>query len=353
MIYISNIKLIFTFIFLFTSCQLLAEAKPCCTFDRPDSIAPIGVYADHLHKEDSVMLGYRLLYQKGDVHEMNHTDETTMQDYSDGLNHSENLSEEHTIVGPSNKHTHRPRMAMHMLEAMYAPSDSVSLMGMTMFHQMDMLHLEGDSSLRTENSGIGDTSLTALVRLYTEDRDRFHIGMGVSLPTGSVTNTDTYHNGESRHPYSMVLGSGTVDLLPSATFVSQYDKWSWGTQAMATLRTGENNEGYTLGDRYKGNLWFAYKPNDFVSPSLRLWYERWNDVSGRDPKITFTNAFGDPSQQAGDELSLAAGVNFLVRSGFLEGTRFGIEFGTPLTSSVDEGAHATNWFANLGAIFTL
>ncbi|MEM7730934.1 MAG: transporter, partial [Pseudomonadota bacterium] len=121
-------------------------------------------------------------------------------------------------------------MNMHMVGAMYAPTDWLTLMAMGSYVTKDMDHITfmgpaGTTRLgtfTTNSSGFGDTKLGGLVRLYEDETHHLHANIGFSLPTGSITETDrvlapTGMRPTLRLPYAMQLGSGTFDLLPGLT----------------------------------------------------------------------------------------------------------------------------------------
>ena len=89
-------------------------------------------------------------------------------------------------------------MDMHMFGVMYAPTDWLTLMLMSSYIKKDMDHLTfmgpagttvlGDFT--TRSSGFGDTKIGGLIRLHEDDIHHFHLNAGLSLPTGSITETD-------------------------------------------------------------------------------------------------------------------------------------------------------------------
>jgi len=122
---------------------------------------------------------------------------------------------------------------MHMLGFMYAPSDTVTLMFMGGLVEKEMLHTTFQGGMgtnvlgefTTETSGVSDTKVSALVRGWESGHHKMHFNIGLSLPTGSIDETDdilTPMNMQPtvRLPYPMQLGSGTYDLLPGITYYS-------------------------------------------------------------------------------------------------------------------------------------
>jgi hypothetical protein len=83
-------------------------------------------------------------------------------------------------------------------------------------------------------------------------------------------------------PYPMQLGSGTIDFLPGLTYLGQSEDWSWGSQLRGTVRLGENEEDYSLGDRLGASGWLARKICAMASVSGRLSLDTWGNIDGAD-----------------------------------------------------------------------
>ena len=121
------------------------------------------------------------------------------------------------------------------------PATAVTLMGMVNYISKDMDHttymgMVGNTVLgefTTKTSGIGDTSLSALVKIGTG----LHATVGVSLPTGSTDEKDSILTpagpsaGDVLLPYPMQLGSGTYDLIAGALPTAK--KMAYGTGAVS------------------------------------------------------------------------------------------------------------------------
>jgi len=340
---------------------------------RPDSHAPISVMGDHLHKKGEVMFSYRYMGMDmsmgGMGHEESHDDMAIMEpgieehsadDHSMDMtdtDHLHDVTKAHNGVDHSDEFTtltdkHTMSMEMHMLEAMYGLSDDTSVMAMLPFWRNQMDHgahgATDEGSLITRNEGMGDLSLSVMQSIYQENAQRIHLTAGMSLPTGDIKNTDIYHNGETRHPYMMTIGSGTFDFLPGVTYVGQSEDFSWGAQAQSVIRIGRNSEDYSLGNRYKTTGWGAWRISRWVSISSRLTGDFWQDVDGMDDKITITSMMADPKSQAGRVLEAGIGFNIFVPEGALKGHRFGIEVGFPVTQDNDAGYGDQDWSLTAG-----
>ena len=239
-----------------TAATIAAHAAPnfsCCAVDdsyigRPDEHAPISVMGDHTHANGGWMVSYRMMQM--DMVGMRHGDARVS---------SADIFAENYTVSPESM-----SMNMHMLGLMYAPTDKLTLLLMGNYTEMTMDHQifskmmatminNGSSKFTTETSGIGDIKLGGLYRFYLKENRKAHFGLSLSLPTGAIDKKDTTPGmggpANRQLPAPMQLGSGTYDLIPSLTYVQQFDKWSYGAQANAVIRLeSKNSNGYRLGN---------------------------------------------------------------------------------------------------------
>jgi hypothetical protein len=242
------------------------------------------------------------------------------------------------------------RMAMHMLGAMYAPTDDLTLMAMVPYVRLDMDHINRMGlKFTTSSEGIGDVGLTALYVLRRQGRHRLHANVGLSLPTGSVSERDDTPMGRQRLPYPMQTGSGTYDFLPGLTYLGQAQDLSWGAQTIATLRLGNNRHSYKLGNRLSVTAWLSRPWTQSLSTSVRLAGQVWGNIHGSDsalnPNLVPT---ADPDRRAGRRIDLAFGVNWYFRKGLLAGHRLAIEYLVPIYQWLDGPQLETDWSVVVG-----
>jgi hypothetical protein len=309
--------------------------------NSPLDHAPIGVMADHVHPKGEFMLSYRDM-------------KMVMDGNRDGTNHvgSQGVFDRGFMVAPT-----RMRMDMHMFGLMYGITDRVTAMVMLPYIDMSMDHVaRSGARFTTRSSGVGDTSVNALVSaLSTHDSDLV-LRLGLSLPTGSISRRDNTPMGEQRLPYPMQLGSGTYDLLPGLTFKKREGlQLSWGTQLAGVIRPGSNSKGYTLGNRVSASTWAAWQWADWVSTSLRLRGEGWEDIDGADkalnPAVVPT---ARPDLRGGKRIDLILGANLLgtgsdsVIGDILKGHRIAFEIAAPVYQDLDGPQLETDWVFTLG-----
>lgn len=293
------------------------------TSGRPDGHAPISVMGDHVHHTGEWMFAYRFMYMN-------------MEGLRSGASEVSSSSVlEKYMVTPQNM-----EMNMHMLGVMFAPSDKLTLMGMTNVTSNNMdLQTRMGQKFSTESSGFGDVRISALYQLFNKDRQSLHGELGVSLPTGSIEEKDVTPASEPDEmllPYPMQTGSGSVDGLAGITYLAQGDFVSFGSQLKSTLRFGDNDKDYHLGNLYKLNTWLAYKAADWISFSGRLEGLVVEEIKGENPqlnKMMVTTA--DPKNSGGKYITSGLGINTLIPSGSLKNLRFAMEYNIPLYQDVN------------------
>jgi hypothetical protein len=147
-------------------------------------------------------------------------------------------------------------MSGQMLGLMYGLTDSVNLMVMGTYLEKEMTMLTyrgatgevplGTSSVSTQ--GFGDTTASVLVRLYEDGLQEAHLILGLSLPSGSITErgimlSPTGMRMNMRLAYGMQLGDGTYDALPGLVYTGRKGNITWGGHLPWTLSVGEQQRG--------------------------------------------------------------------------------------------------------------
>lgn len=312
---------------------------------QADEHAPIGVMGDHMHKKGEWMVSYRFM----------------RMNMEDNRNGTDNLSPEDIVTNFSNPFFGTPGQPanlrvvplemttdMHMFGTMYAPSDIVTLMAMANYIDRDMDHVTfmgGAGTTRlgeftTKVRGWGDTKVGSLIRLHEDKTHHVHMNAMVSLPTGSIKKEDNIltpmgMRPQVRLPYAMQLGSGTYDLLPGITYTGKNDQYGWGAQYNATLRLGENDASYTLGNKQQLSVWGSYSFTPAVSASLRITGETEGKIDGQDARIVAPVQTADPDNYGGRRISTSLGLNAVVPKGALAGHRFSAELTLPVYQNLN------------------
>lgn len=335
--------------------------------------APAGLMFDHmLNVADDWMIGYQYMYGKQAGNLLQGTQ--SIADSAITLNNAvnnPNCAGEQCYVAPTDMTMH-----MHMFMVMYAPTDWLNLMLMPTFMDMgmNMRQLAGTNppsptdvdSARAlvgsavnhaghehQTGGIGDTNISALVKLYDDKQHHLHLGLGVSAPTGDVDihlrPTHGFDLGFIH--YGMQLGSGTWDFTPTLTYTGHHDDWGWGAQLQGIKRLQNQNEsGYRLGDMLQATAWGSYRFLDWLGGTVRGIYTTQDSLHGEyDGLHVPIGTMDTPANHGGKYWDIGMGLNATIPGGDLAGNTFSVEWIQPLQDNVNgvqlerEGALSAKW----------
>ncbi len=290
-----------------------------------DIYAP-SVLRSHLHEKGDLMLGYEFMTM-------------SMEGSREGTDRISNQDVlQQFMVTPT-----RMSMDMHMLHLMYAPSDDVTLIAMLPYLDKSMKHLTRvGGTFQTQSSGLGDVSVS-VNHVLTEGETtnavhRFALTYGMSLPTGSIDEEDFLPAimADARLPYPMQLGSGTFDPSIGALYLGYTSKYYWGTQIVATMRMGENDNGYRLGNRIELESWVSRAWTDSVSTFVRLSTNHLGNIHGADPALNpMMVPTADPNRQAKTNVNLHLGFDFNIGIGKAGDHTISIEIARPIYQDFD------------------
>ena len=319
------------------------------TSSRPDGHAPIGVMVDHAHEKGEIMLSYRYMYMDM-VGNRDGTDQLSIADILDAN------GQYGFMITPT-----RMPMQMHMFGVMYAPVDEVTLMATLPVIDLFMDHVTRAGGEFTTNSiNVGDLRVGGMIPLAEFGDQSVHVTALVSLPIGAIDETDVTPASSPNFvllPYPMQTGSGTFDLRPSLTYLGQTEGWSWGGQASAVIRTGTNDNEYTLGNRYAGTFWAARRLSNWVSASARIEGTTWGDIEGADPRLPGPGALvvptARPDLRGGSRVDVGVGVNVYIRKGLFKATRLAVEGMVPIYQDLDGPQLETDWIVTGGIQYTI
>lgn len=232
---------------------------------------------------------------------------------------------------------------MHMLGAMYGLTDRITLMTMIPYIEKDMTAIRYRGPVGTtvlgrssrQSRGLGDMTIGAVFRLLHQGRSGLTASVGLSLPTGSITKTGPMLTPAGLRPtgrlaYPMQLGSGTYDVKPALNWQTGTGLVRWGVQARGMIRTGTNDQGYSLGDEASANVWASYRAAPWISLSGRIEARTVGRIDGCDPMITGPAPGADPRNIGGEFVTLFAGVDLTPGRGVFRGQKLGFELGLPI-----------------------
>lgn len=301
---------------------------------------PIGVMGAHSHHEGGWMLSYRFMRMD-------------MEGNRDGTD-SVSTPLPGFMVSPL-----KMTMGMHMLGGMYGVSDDLTLMVMapildiSMDHRINMGPMM-NTEFTTEADGVGDAKFSAIYDISNNGQQSLLLNMGLSLPTGSIDEkgvTPMTMGADVQMPYPMQLGSGTYDLLPGITWLNNINGSQLGVQARATLRMGDNDNGYTLGDRYMLTSWYSHEVTQAFSSSVRVLAESWGNIDGIDDQLNPMAPTVVPTARTdlrgGQRVDLLVGVSWDT-GGHLSGHRLAAEVGAPVYQDLDGPQLETDLVFTLG-----
>ena len=280
----------------------------------------------HVHEAGSWMFEYRFMRMK--MEELLAGDnDVSAADVAKAGSPYTNSAGGNNMMAPTSM-----RMDMHMLMGMYSQSDELSWMLMLNYvdNKMDMITM-GGARPSMESSGAGDTRIGAMYKLQDKDRSQFLANMELSLPTGSIKET----NSQGMLPYAMQTGSGTYDLIPSITYRSNQEEWGWGIQGSYTHRLGKNSQNYALGNRTDGQVWIKLNPRDNTSVTGRIAYSDWQNINGDSDAITIMQRNMSPtfdaSNSGGSRWDASIGISHMFDNGHM----LGVAYATPIKQKLN------------------
>ena len=229
-------------------------------------------------------------------------------------------------------------MNMHMLMLMYGITDKLTLMAMLNYNSnyMEMTMLSGSRFHQhgMSSTGLGDTRIYALWAPLKQAEKQFLLGLGINIPSGRITikgpKEGVMYRGQ-RYPYAMQLGSGTLDFLPSVSYLQNNNKITWSLQLGSVLRPYRNNNNYKLGNEINFNAWTSLKWLKILSSSLRAEILYSDKIYGEDLSLNkYEEISANSSNYGGTRLFIYLGSSLTGNKGFLKKNRFSFEYGLPI-----------------------
>ena len=300
--------------------------------EMPDMVLmgrnPAGVMGAGTHHAGKWMAMYRYMYM----------DMEGNRDGTDRLSTGEVLGD--YMVAPE-----KMTVQMHMFGLMYGLNSKITLMAMAPYVVKEMDHVTRmGGEFTTKTDGIGDLKLILNYLLPARGNHLVHLTAGLSAPTGSIDERgDIPAGADQKLPYPMQLGSGTWDIIPGITCRGHAGDWLWGAQALGVVRLGENENSYTLGNRFEADAWLSRVFGAGLSGSARVDWNWWGDIDGADPELNpAMGPTADPDLRAGSRIDALLGVNY-VRGKF----SLAVEGGVPFYQDLDGPQLETDWLLSL------
>jgi hypothetical protein len=196
-----------------------------------------------------------------------------------------------------------------------------------------MASRSGTEGFTMRSEGMADTMFMAKYRLYYDDplipTRQVSLLAGLNLPTGSIGEKNRDHPMPARRdellPYSMQLGSGTMDPILGVLYQQSRSPFWWGANATYTARVHDNGRGYRLGNKANLDLYGMYQFRHDTLLQLQLNGQHEGDIQGQadviasgqsghatigDASSPFTTPLYDPDNYGGTTVRLTAGIQW-------------------------------------------
>ncbi len=252
---------------------------------------------------------------------------------------------------------------VHALSASYAVNESVSLNLVLPYITQGTDHISsvpGFADFLLKSKGIGDISLSASYLKRLSPTAALQFNGGVRVPTGSIDETgDTPRNGSGtleRLPYTMQIGSGTVDLTASFNYSHIVKDLKLGVNAHTTIRTGKNDNDYRLGNNYGVATSMHYIKSSRVQPGFRVNFREIEQIKGADMSLRVPGPFPypagitNPSNYGGEKVNVAALVKLCPQTDCK--VSFTGEYGVPIYQNLNGVQPSDRRYMSLSASLT-
>lgn len=235
----------------------------------------------------------------------------------------------------------------HVFEVAYAPHPRVTFVVEVPFIEKELERVGAcvivENPCEDQTEGVGDLSFSMLIPFIRKGVESSHLHLGFDVPTGSIRRGD----GPNRLPYDSQIGNGTVDLEWGWTYRGDLEWVSWGGQVVGRHPVGRNDLNYREGSRFEASLWGALRIVSGISTSLRVGWEKRNNLSGQDSQfVPLTDASTNPFARGGTVFTISPGLAIEVPQ--LDDQRLSVEFGIPVHQDLDGPQLERDWSATVG-----
>lgn len=283
----------------------------------------------------------------------------TFDGYRDGTTDLDLRSE---VLGPPNGVTYpvtptQITQQAHLVDLSYNFSEKLSFgLLLPFIHQSsDHESLIGDKGgsnfnfFNITSSGLGDISLSASYLAWRRDDSHLVANFGIKLPTGSIEEkglTPRDPPNDTLLPFTMQIGSGTLDLEPSLAYGSKIGQWHYGAKTYATARMGTNSRDYSLGDRFGLSASLRAMHFAWLEPFAQLGFQVSGEINGVDEDLKVPSPAGDgtlvfpapvtnPALFGGQELILTLGSKIIQPQGTFKSIILKVGYDIPIYQSLN------------------
>lgn len=223
----------------------------------------------------------------------------TYEGYRDGTN---NLSNSEVLFDPSGQRTSDNfpilptviTQQVHLFSLAYALNSKSSIQLSVPYIEQSTDHIsivDDYANFTIDSAGLGDVKLSTSYEIYNQNQHFLRLSAGISIPTGSIDEKgDTPRGpGDQQLPYTMQLGSGTYDIPLGINYNSS--KHNWSASFSATIRTGENDRDYRLGNHWSLSTRYDFNFSKLgFQPFTIVDYQYAEQIRGLDREILEPNS---------------------------------------------------------------
>jgi len=229
------------------------------------------------------------------------------------------------------------RQEVTAFQIAYDFSEAVTLRGQIPLVHQSTDHISiipGYDEFNISSNGLGDIVFIADSIIARSQNSVWRAGAGISLPTGSIDEEgDTPRApGDQQLPYTMQLGSGTWDFPLLVSYQKYGQRFTWGLEGQARIRTGKNDRDYRLGNTYGLGAWIEQNISSDVVIGVRTDYLSRGKIRGGDEALTvpvpgfpYPAPVVDPNSFGGDQID----VSLYVTANISEGWRLRLRYERP------------------------
>ena len=246
------------------------------------------------------------------------------------------------------------RQEAHVLEVGYRASDRLAWTLLVPYIFQSTEHVSSVpafSEFTIDSDGVGDISVTPSLQVWDRGPHSVEVNLGASIPVGSISEKgDTPSGGPgdlNQLPYTMQIGSGTLDLLPGVAYRGTRDRWHWTLQAQATLRLGKNFHNYSLGNRYVFAGRLGRVVSDWFEPTIGLRFQHWESIDGEGPGLPpgppYAATVADPRRYGGQKMNISVGARMQLDKSWLRLGTIEFSAGLPIYQRLNGPQPEEQW----------
>jgi hypothetical protein len=235
-------------------------------------------------------------------------------------------------------------ITVHNFQLAYSPHPRVTLVVEVPFVQRE-LETMLDTGVRFEDQteGVGDIDFALVLPFIRKRNESSHVHVAVKAPTGSIRRGGD----DTRLPYDLQPGNGTVDLEWGWTYRGEMDWLSWGGQAWGRHPIGRNGLSYREGSLFEASLWTGARIWKGLSGSLRLSWEKQNNTrQHHSPSEPITDPSDNSKARGGTRLAVNPGITLDLVS--LGHQRLAIEAEIPFYQDLSGPQLEKDWSVKAG-----